>query len=252
MSKTYLHRQTGKRYEPNDAENAAIKTLTDAGYDNHGFKVLNPDTVAPHSLAFSALMSILTARRNGIPELGERAPGFVTAFERVHNLWKQVDHDHPGKYKHPLAPIVERCLIVPIDSATANVTAGFAPLPKTISKVNGTRWRKYGTVDSTIVDGEPIASRLPDLGRTFKPTGNRNKKLYVYTPVGTEDVTQLAFNMDLAHPRLPYDIPVPLIAYSEYGYDLRSTLAQDTAHLLTLIYISNQILSLLPEQGAHY
>ena len=100
----------GKRYEPNDAENAAIKTLTAAGYDNHGFKILNPDTIAPRRHASSALMSILTALRNGIPELGEQAPGFVTAFERVHNLWKQVDHDHPGKYKHPLAPIVERCL----------------------------------------------------------------------------------------------------------------------------------------------
>ena len=35
---------------------------------------------------------------------------FIETFVAIHNLWTEVERKYPGKFKHPLAPIVEECL----------------------------------------------------------------------------------------------------------------------------------------------
>ena len=183
---------------------------------------------------------------------------FGRGIASLHQLFK-LACKWDNTLKHPLIPLFEEFLTHlttrNIRTATVDAVNDCAPLPKHVGDINGARWGIYGSnVDIITVDNEPITSRITDLseaGRIHFDSPSQANGLRVYTPYGSDGGPQYPINFKRQSPRLPIDLPVALIAFKIFGGDLRSSLAQDVAHLLTIAYISNQSLVLTPHDGAH-
>ena len=161
-----------------------------------------------------------------------------------------MDLEYKGQY--PLASIMEAWIKRPrrIDQASAStVNDTLIIIPRPISETNRTRWQLKGEVKAVLVDGEPIG-RNADLGTYIDEhqAGKRKaRKALVHTPAESDGQISLIFKQQ----RMPGfgDTPIPLIAFKEYGGDLRQSIAFDVAQLLCLTFASDQDLIMDVKEG---
>ncbi len=155
---------------------------------------------------------------------------------------------------HPLAPIIRAWLQLSrgeaIENATVDHAGHLTPIPYIISEVNRRRWNSAGSVDAIEVDGEPIVTHLATvpphaatLKQIYKPGQTKGK---VYLPKGSEG----QFEYFPPRGRQTMHTPLPLVAYGEFGGDLRESLASDVAQVITIAFSANEPLRLTLEEGA--
>ncbi|MYC13777.1 MAG: hypothetical protein F4Y39_08630 [Gemmatimonadetes bacterium] len=142
--------------------------------------------------------------------------------------------------RHFLSPVIEAWQNRPrsIETASVDHVNNLTPIPYSVSEVNRHQWEVIGSVDVVLVDGQPLASKMPSFGGG----GNR----VALKPKGTHGQIELPF----FQPRNPEDKPIVLVAFEDFGGDLRKSIASDTAFFLWLIFASNHNLRLTDRQGA--
>lgn len=165
----------------------------------------------------------------------------------VRNAWK-IAWEIDKKLQLPWAPIVEKWVnddsyFRPYTHASAEHINGTIAIPHTVSEINRTRWVDQGDIDSITVDGVPLANRIKELP---PPDNNRTRKTYRPRRAGHQRMQGILFHSE----RSPSPKPIPLVAYEDFGADLRSPQAADTAFMLKVVYASNQPLRLMPHEGA--
>ena len=156
--------------------------------------------------------------------------------------------DNP-ELKHPFTPLVRAYQYAistkQIHTVSMDHANGCSPISYTASEVIRNRWEIKGDLDTVMVDGEPIVTHTHTADRQFYSQEYR-KKGKAYVPKASEGDAQLCFETS----RWPPIKPTVLIAYEEFGNDLRSPLAADIAQLMTIAYAINGDLRLTSEQGA--
>ena len=74
------------------------------------FEILNPEEIKPRAAAKIAIYAVLDAWNNEQPPESVELHGihcFSDGIVAIHQLWAEVNQRHPGKFSHPLAPIVQ-------------------------------------------------------------------------------------------------------------------------------------------------
>ena len=163
-------------------------------------------------------------------------------IEWLHQVWLIALEDFP-KLKYPLAPLVRALLqeamkakgTHPVKTATVDKAGSLTTTPYVISETIRRQWEAIGSVDTIAVDGEPIVtqiSQLPCNHQVFKPKGTTGELM----PMPTQ--------------RDRMETPIALVAYQQFGGELRNPRAADIAQLLTLAYAVNEPLQLSVRDGA--
>lgn len=172
---------------------------------------------------------------------------FREACYHINTFWQDIEEAHPGEYKHPLVPVFEeihRCHTTrTLSTATADHINKTFSTPYVISEINRTVWIDESDMTIVRVDGELVANIIKELP---PPDKNRNRTILRPRRAGNQRLQGLLFNTE----RNPEPKPIPLLAYEEFGRDLRNSSAQDTAFLLKLVYASNQPLRITAKEGA--
>ena len=123
-----------------------------------------------------------------------------------------------------------------IGQATVDHVQQTTRQPYAVSEVNRRRWKSIqGSVNAIEVDGEPIVTRvknLPGDHRAFKTIGTTGELMPM--PIQRDNM----------------ETPVVLMAYQQYGDNLRKATAPDTAQLLGLAHITNEPIILSINDGA--
>ena len=168
-------------------------------------------------------------------------------IEFLHTFWLQCE-DNDSSLRHPLAPIIRTWLKEqekrkgshPIRDATIDQANGFTTIGYAASEVTRRQWEAIGSIDTVMVDGEPIASLIADIDNFSVEYPQ------AYKPKGTEGQLKLA----LPKGRDTMSVPITLIAYQMFGSDLRSALAPDVTLLMQIAYAANEKLILNVKDGA--
>lgn len=166
----------------------------------------------------------------------------------IHAFWKYCLNNHrdgADKPKHPLAPIVKAYLedaqTRTLTTATSDHVNKLVAIPKIVSEINRNQWQVYGDTDAVLVDGVPIASKIKEI-----PLPGKKHKVHTPKQAANSRIQGLLFETE----RLPATKPIPLLAYEEFGDDLRSSLPADVALSLKAIYAANQQLKVNRQQWA--
>lgn len=178
--------------------------------------------------------------------------GSIDPISTIHQLWNEA-RAFDTTLKHPLAPIVREWLKeqkkkdgCTIKTATVDHAQDLTSCPYVVSEVNRRKWEIAGSVDAIEVDGEPIVTHISKLPGPFSPDyPGRKKRPKVYKPKGAQGEL-----MPMPKQRDNTETPIALVAYQEFGDNLRSSLAPDVAQLMTLAYASNEPLILSVKEGA--
>ena len=171
---------------------------------------------------------------------------FAERIEAIHQTWLEVRRFVPDM-PHPLAAIVRAWLTEQkhrtIKTATVDHVQDLTTIPYAVSEVNRRKWETVGSVDAIEVDGEPIITQMRQLPGAVH--ANTKGGLKVYKPKGTQGEF-----LPMQPQRDKMEIPIPLVAYQEFGESLNKPIAPDVAQLLTIAYAVNEPLMLTIEEGA--
>ena len=174
-----------------------------------------------------------------IEDLAER-------IEAIHQMWikvKEAKVDIP----YPLEKVVRQWLIEQthrtMKSATIDHANQLTTTPFVISDVNRRKWERVGRIDTVEVDGELIITQIRQIPGAVHDA--KKGGLNVYKPKGTQGEF-----LPMETKRSNMEIPIPLVAYQEFGDNLRSAIAPDVAQLLTIACAANDPLILTIEEGA--
>lgn len=131
------------------------------------------------------------------------------------------------------------------DASADNINRAF-PIPHVISEIARNTWVEEGEgIPSINVDGEHLISPIKQLP---SPHDKHKRKIYRPHRAGKQRMQGVLFHSE----RLPPEIPIPLVAYEQFGSDLRNSLAADMSLILKLVYASNQPLQFTREEGAQF
>ena len=179
------------------------------------------------------------------PTLRDKKPGNSIDVEGVIKYLRTIGTDMPEEADKPLSRIVRAWQNRPRKPEQISVGVvgdGLTSLPYGVSEISRNQWEEIvGSIDAVMVDGQPLATHIPE----FK-TRQRRGKLKAYKPGNTQGQLSLGFPFS----RQPLGQPIPLIAYSEYGGDLHSSIAADVSVLLFLVHAGNQGMELSHKDGA--
>ena len=113
-------------------------------------------------------------------------------------------------------------------------------MPYTASEVNRRKWEEIGSIDAVEVDGEPIVTAMANIPPYSREHPDDLRTLYtVFKPSGAQGELQL----QMPPGRDTMETPLPLVAYKQYGSDLRSATAADVAQVMSLAYAANEPLT---------
>ena len=104
------------------------------------------------------------------------------AIRDAHGIWRSANKD---QHEHPIIPLVEawQKRPRPITEATTTTANGMTRRPEIISTIQRMTFIPFGSfdLDATLVDGEPLAARIPDFGDVF-PLPKPNETLPLKFP----------------------------------------------------------------------
>ena len=181
---------------------------------------------------------------------------------KIHYLWlyargcvEELTKDAEKKPKpliHPLAPIIrawqqeqsaegaEQRAKNSIKTASVDHVRDMVAMPYTASEVNRRKWEEIGSIDAVEVDGEPIVTAMANIPPYSREHPDDLRTFYtVFKPSGAQGELQL----QMPPGRDTMETPLPLVAYKQYGRDLRSATAADVAQVMSLAYAANEPLT---------
>ena len=178
-------------------------------------------------------------------------PDIITRIKKIHQIWETVRETNP-KLKHPLAPVIrawqqeqgvkgaEQRAKNSIKTASVDHVQDMVAMPYTASEVNRRKWEEIGSIDAVEVDGEPIVTAMANIPPYSREHPDDLRTLYtVFKPSGAQGELQL----QMPPGRDTMETPLPLVAYKQYGSDLRSATAADVAQVMSLAYAANEPLT---------
>ena len=181
---------------------------------------------------------------------------------KIHYLWlyargcvEGLTKDAEKKPKpliHPLAPIIrawqqeqsaegaEQRAKNSIKTGSVDHVRDMVAMPYTASEVNRRKWEEIGSIDAVEVDGEPIVTAMANIPPYSREHPDDLRTFYtVFKPSGAQGELQL----QMPPGRDTMETPLPLVAYKQYGRDLRSATAADVAQVMSLAYAANEPLT---------
>ena len=179
------------------------------------------------------------------------SPDITTRIQKIHEIWETARETNP-KLKHPLAPVIRtwqqeqsakgvgQRAKNSIKTASVDHVQDMVAMPYTASEVNRRKWEEIGSIDAVEVDGEPIVTAMANIPPYSREHPDDLRTLYtVFKPSGAQGELQL----QMPPGRDTMETPLPLVAYKQYGSDLRSATAADVAQVMSLAYAANEPLT---------
>lgn len=224
-------------------------------------EVLNSEDIKPRAVAGTTVIAVLSGWNDeahwynndgGIPSIKEQygISSLEDGVKAIYQLWDEVNQRHPDEFLFPLETMMQAWRLDQthrnIKTASVDHVRDLTSCPYVVSEVNRRKWEPIGSVDAIEVDGEPIITQMSKLPGPFSiDYPGRNKRPKVYKPKGTTGDL-----MPMPPQRNHADIPIPLVAYQEFGDNLRKSIASDVAQIMTLAYAANEPLILSIKEGA--
>ena len=167
--------------------------------------------------------------------------------KKVNQTWLSA-LDIDASLKHPIEPMIrawqQEQTHRTIKTATVDQAQALTTIPYAVSEVNRRRWEIAGSVDAIEVDGEPIVTHINQLpGRWVSDDAAWESK--AYKPKNASGDL-----MPMPTQRDNIETPIPLVAYTKWGDNLKASLASDVAQLMSIAYAANEPLILSVKDGA--
>lgn len=171
-------------------------------------------------------------------------PDITNRIQKIHEIWETKRATNP-KLKHPLAPVIgtwqqEQNTKNSIKTASVDHVQDMVAIPYTASEINRRKWEAMGSVDAVEVDGEPIVTAMASIPPYSQEQPDDLRTSYtVFQPSGSQGELKLG----IPPGRDTMETALPLVAYKQFGNDLRSSTAADVAQVMSLAYAANEPLT---------
>ena len=193
---------------------------------------------------YHAMMEFFTFPHYGAPA-NWTGDTLARAILGTHRVWKGIDHTLRGQ--HPAGLLIEAWQNRPrtITEATTTTANGMTRRPELISTIQRLPFQPFDTfnLDVTLVDGAPLAARMPDFSDVFPPPKPKRRRKF-----------QLHENLPLNFPGIGNHYKygdLRLLALAQVAEEENSMiLSGDLLTLLTLAHAIDRDLKLNERQGA--